>query len=153
MQILAELAKSSEGASLVWLSEQLRLPKTSLFSLLRSLEAGHFVVSDNGMHRLGAAAFGLASAILHHDGFAAQLRPTLQWLQHEAGETATLAVPAADWSHLTFADVVESGSPLRYTASVGSERSLYSTSIGLALLAFASPEHQTRYFDTPGWSG
>jgi IclR family transcriptional regulator, KDG regulon repressor len=145
MQILAELARSREGATLARLSEALEMPKTSLFSLLRSLEAGGYVVSENGHHRLGQEAFSLAAKIHEHDGLTGRVRPILQWLQDECNETVMLAFPAADWSCLIFADVIEPASSLRFIARVGEQRPLYSTAIGLALLAFASPEQQSRY--------
>jgi DNA-binding IclR family transcriptional regulator len=148
MQILIELALAREGLSLARLSEQLQLPKTSVFSLLRSLEAGGYVVSDNGHHRLGQEAFNLASTIYQHEGMTSRLRPTVRWLQHQCDETAMLAVPLADWSALVFADVIESASSLRFTARVGAQRPLYSTSVGLALLAHATPDQQRLYVES-----
>lgn len=145
MQILAELAKAPGGLSLVRLSEQLRLPKTSVFSMLRSLEAGQYVTSQNGTHRLDKQAYNLATAIMNHDSLAARLRGPLETIQDEAHETVMLAVPSADWSRLTFADVIEGASSLRFTARAGAERPLYSTSVGLALLAFATPAQQAKY--------
>lgn len=145
MHILIELAKTPAGTSLVRLSEALKLPKTSVFSLLRSLEAGKFVVSENGYHKLDQEAFHLAAAILHQDSLAGRLRPHLQWLQEQTHETVMLAVAEPDWSKLVFADVIEAVSSLRYTQRVGAERPLYSTSVGLALLAHATPDQQKRY--------
>jgi IclR family transcriptional regulator, KDG regulon repressor len=145
MHILIELAKTPSGTSLVRLSEALKLPKTSVFSLLRSLEAGNFVVSDNGYHKLDQEAFRMAAAILHHDSLAGRLRPVLEWLQDNTHETVMLAVAEPDWSKLVFADVIEAASALRFTARVGAERPLYSTSVGLALLAYATPDQQKRY--------
>jgi IclR family KDG regulon transcriptional repressor len=148
MQILAELARDRSGASLGRLSERLELPKSSVFSLLRSLEAGNYVVSEDGHHRLGQGAFDLAAAIYQQEGLAGRLHPLMQWLQEQTGETTMLAVPAADWSHLVFADVIEAQSSLRFTAHVGARRPLYSTSVGLALLANAPVEQQERYLRT-----
>jgi DNA-binding IclR family transcriptional regulator len=145
MQVLVELAKNPGGTSLVRLSDALKLPKTSVFSLLRSLEAGKFVTSDNGYHKLDQEAFHLAAAILHHDSLATRLRPMTEWLQEKTGETVMLAVAEPDWSKLVFADVVEASSSLRFTARVGAERPLYSTSVGLALLAHAPAHQQKRY--------
>jgi len=145
MQILIELAKTPAGTSLVRLSEALNLPKTSVFSLLRSLGAGNFVMSQNGYHKLDQGAFHLAAAILNHDSLAARLRPPLQWLQEQTQETVMLAVVEPAWSKLVLADVIQAASALRFTARVGAERPLYSTSIGLALLAHTTPDQQKRY--------
>jgi len=145
MQVLALLAAARDGLSLAQLSDRLQLPKTSLFSLLRSLEAGGYVTSENGHHRLGEEAFNLAAAISHQEGLRGRLRAPLQRLQELTGETVMLATPAPDWTHLVFADVIEAESSLRFTARVGAQRPLYSTSVGLALLAFAPPGDQKRY--------
>jgi IclR family KDG regulon transcriptional repressor len=148
MQVLAELAKSPDGVALARLSERLRVPKTSLFSLLRALEAGGFVESRNGQHRLGYAAFNLALTINRQNDFTPRLRPALHWLQQQCGETVMFGVPAPDWSCLVLAEVIEAMNMLRFTAHVGAERKLYSTSIGLALLAHATPDQQDHYIAT-----
>ncbi len=57
-------------------------------------------------------------------------------------------MPADDWSHLVYVDVIEASSWLRYSANVGAHRPLYSTSMGLTMLAFATPEQQRSYLDT-----
>jgi DNA-binding IclR family transcriptional regulator len=145
MQILEELAKSSNGTSLARLSEALQLPKTSVFSLLRSLEAGNYVASRNGSHTLAQQAFALASAIVSHDSLAARVRPDLQWLAEQTEETALLAIPNLDWSAVILADQIEAVSSLRFSSRIGSEWPFHSTSIGLALLAFSSPESVKRY--------
>lgn len=145
MQIMSELAAAADGLSLARLAEQSGLPKTTLFSLLRSLEQGGFVVSESGHHRLGPEAFKLAAAINKHGSFSSRLRLILEWLHGETDETCLLGIPAADWSALVFADVIESSSSLRFTARVGAERQFYSTSVGLALLAFAPADQQRRY--------
>lgn len=145
MQIVAELASSNGGLSLARLSERLGLPKTSLFSLLRSLEAGGYVISENGHHRLGQEAFNLAAAIRRNDGFPGNVRQELQRLQQACGETTMLGVPARDGTHFVYADVIEATTWLRFSANVGAQRPLYSTAIGLILFAYASPEQQKKY--------
>ncbi len=147
MQVIATLAKHRNGLSLTQLSEALQLPKTSLFSLLRSLESGGYVVSENGHHRLGQETHSLAALIQHTDGFPGNVRPWLTQLHKACEETVMVGVPADNWSHLVYVDVIEASSWLRYSANVGAHRPLYSTSLGLSLLAFATPEQQQRYLD------
>lgn len=55
---------------------------------------------------------------------------------------------AVNWSHLVYVDVIEASSWLRYSANVGAHRPLYSTSLGLTMLAFATPERQRHYLNT-----
>ncbi len=55
VQVLHELALRPAGMSLAALSAHLRLPKTSLFRLLNSLEAGDYVQVENGQYHIGPA--------------------------------------------------------------------------------------------------
>lgn len=145
MQVIGALAEHRDGLSLAQLSDALQLPKTSLFSLLRSLEAGGYVISENGHHRLGQETFALASTIQRTDSFPGNVRPWLAQLHKACEETVLVGVPADDWRHLVYVDVIEASSWLRYSANVGAHRPLYSTSLGLTMLAFAPPERQRAY--------
>lgn len=148
MQVIACLALHREGVSLAQLSDALKLPKTSLFSLLRSLESGGYVISENGHHRLGQETHSLAALIQKTDGFPGNVRAQLMQLHTACEETVMIGVPADDWSHLIYIDVIEASSWLRYSANVGAHRPLYSTSLGLTMLAFASPAQQRSYLES-----
>jgi DNA-binding IclR family transcriptional regulator len=148
MQVIAALARSRDGLSLTQISAQLAVPKTSLFSLLRSLEAGGYVISENGHHRLGQETYTIAATIQKTDAFPGNVRPIFLELHKACEETVMLGVAADDWSHLVYVDVIEASSWLRYSANVGAHRPLYSTSMGLTLLAFATREQQARYLET-----
>lgn len=148
MQVITALAQQRDGQSLSQLSETLQLPKTSLFSLLRSLEAGGYVMSENGHHRLGQETYSLAALIHKVDGFPGNVRRWLGELHQACEETVMVGVPTEDWSHLTYVDVIEASSWLRYSANVGAQRPLYSTALGLTMLAFASPPQQRHYLAT-----
>ncbi len=148
MQALTALAQHRDGLSLAQLSETLQLPKTSLFSLLRSLEAGGYVISESGRHRLGQESFSLAALIQKTDGFPGDVRHWLVELHKACEETVMVGVPTQDWSELIYVDVIEASSWLRYSANVGAHRPLYSTSLGLTMLAFTTAERQQRYIES-----
>lgn len=148
MQIIGVLAQQRDGLSLAQLSEALDLPKTSLFSLLRSLEAGGFVLSEGGHHRLGQETYSLATQIQSIDRFPGNVRHLLIALHKAGGETALVGVPSEDWTQLIYVDVIEADAWLRYSANIGSRRPLYSTSLGLTILAFAPPERRQQYLET-----
>lgn len=142
MEVIAMLAEHSDGLSLGELSEGLRVPKTSLFSLLRSLEAGGYVDSNKGHHRLGQTMLGLAALIQRNDRFPGNLRPMLEELHEACDETVLIGIPSKEWQHLIYVDVIEADSGMRYSARIGGQRPLYCTSLGLTMLAFATPEQQ-----------
>ena len=148
MQVLGALGMSDDGLSLAQLSEQLQVPKTSLFSLLRSLDKGGYIDSQNGHHRLGKEAYSLAAMISKGRKFPDNLRPALRSLHEQSGETVMVAVPGESWSDLVYVDVIESDSWLRFRANIGARRPLYCTAPGLALLAFAPSERRAQYIET-----
>ncbi|MDB5826602.1 MAG: IclR family transcriptional regulator [Variovorax sp.] len=148
MQVIAALAAQSEGLSLAQLSDQLQLPKTSLFSLLRSLDSGGYIESSGGHHRLGREAYSLASAISRVHAFPVNVHSTLERLHRLCGETVMLAVPGDGWADLVYVDVIEADSWLRFRASVGSRRPLYCTAPGLALLSFSDAATRAHYVNT-----
>ena len=58
-----------------------------------------------------------------------------------------VGVPSKDWRELIYVDVIEASSWLRYSANVGAHRPLYSTSLGLTMLAFTTTERQRQYIE------
>lgn len=148
MQVLAALALSDDGLSLAQLSDQLQVPKTSLFSLLRSLDKGGYIDSQNGHHRLGKEAYSLSAMISKGRQFPDNVRSALRTLHEQSMETVMVAVPGDSWSDLVYVDVIESDSWLRFRANIGSRRPLYCTSSGLALLAFAPALPRAKYLES-----
>jgi DNA-binding IclR family transcriptional regulator len=145
LQILHDLAHHPEGRSLTSLSHTLGVPKTSLFSLLRALEIGSYVVSSGGHHRLGIEALKLGAAINQNIEFPKSVRPIMEKLASETHETVILATMASQGYEAVYVDVIEAESPLRFSGKVGDRRPLYASSAGKVLLAYA-PEQVRRKF-------
>src|SRR3546814_19696090 len=66
VQILHALALNPAGVSLPDLSVRLELPKTSLFRLLKNLEAAGYAAADNAAYTLGTAPLQPVAAHLTH---------------------------------------------------------------------------------------
>lgn len=147
MNVLAMLAESTEGRTLAALSEQLDLPKTSLFSLLKALEAGGYIRNSAGRYLLGAEALKLGSSLRQASSFPRCARPTLEWLAAETEETILLGVLAESQHEVTYVDVIESEKLLRFAVRIGNRRPLYCTAAGNVLLAFMKPEQQAAYLE------
>lgn len=147
MQVIAELARSREGLTLAQLSTQLAVPKSSLFSLLRTLDSGGYVDSSAGLYRLGQEAFALGALVTGSRPFPDNLRPLLSRLHHQCGETVLIAVPSDNWTEVVYVDLIESENSLRFKVAVGSRDPIYCTALGLAMLAFAPPDVQQRYVE------
>ncbi|HEV2335880.1 MAG TPA: IclR family transcriptional regulator [Stellaceae bacterium] len=133
------LAKSEEGVSLAELSATIAAPKSSLLGILRSMVALGYMEHGHGLYRLGAKSFRLAADILAIRRFPNLVRPILQDLAARSGETVFLVVLDHMAQRVTYADVIDSANPVRYTVPTGTSRPLYASAGGLMLLAYQEP--------------
>jgi IclR family transcriptional regulator, acetate operon repressor len=130
------LAKSEEGVSLAELSVTIGAPKSSLLGILRSMVAMGYMEHGHGLYRLGPKSFRLAADILAVRRFPNLVRPILQGLAAKSGETVFLVVLDRAAQRITYADIIDSGNPVRYTVPTGTTRPLYVSSGGQMLLAY-----------------
>lgn len=138
------------GIAMAELAQELKLPKTSLHRLLRTLEHGGFVVRAGGLYRPGPESFRLAAALAQaapSAQFPACARPVLEGLAEETGETVMLSVVSDKLTESIYLEVIESASPLRFAMRAGNRRPLFAVASGKAILAFQSPDQQARYLD------
>lgn len=149
-EVLMAVAGNGTGIAMGKLAQDLKLPKTSLHRLLRTLEHGGFVVRAGGLYRPGPESFRLAAALgqaAPAAQFPACARPVLEMLAEETGETVMLSVISDKLTESIYLEVIESLSPLRFAMRAGNRRPLFSVASGKAMLAFQSPEDQQRYLD------
>ena len=134
--ILDAIAVLREGATLSELARIARAPKTSLVGLLAGLtQEGCLLRDAGGRYSLGPRVHALALRTLGGRDLVAQLRPLLQRLVDETGETAVVGRLAPDADLAVYLDKVESPNPIRYAVTVGERRELYCTAMGKVLLA------------------
>jgi IclR family transcriptional regulator, acetate operon repressor len=133
------LAKSEEGVSLAELSVTIGAPKSSLLGILRSMVAMGYMEHGHGLYRLGPKSFRLAADILAVRRFPNLVRPILQELAAKSGETVFLVVLDRLAQRVTYADIIDSANPVRYTVPTGTTRPLYVSSGGQMLLAYQEP--------------
>ena len=145
MDILLAVAAEPEGLSLAKLSDRLKLPKTSVFSLLRALEGGGYLRGHDGRYGLGDQALKLGASLGQARSFPKCARPVLEWLARETEETILLGVLSEEGHEISYVDVIESEKPLRFAVRVGNRRPLYCTAAGKVMLAFSPKSFQTKY--------
>ncbi len=139
MAILETLAQDNLGLPLARLCERLDQPKSTLLSLLRALEEEGYVLNRQGLYRLGDSALRLAALISSSFPFPAVAHEHLVRLRDRIEETVLMAVLSSDSMHAVYVDKVETTRTLRYAVAVGTQRPLYCTATGRALLAFQTP--------------
>jgi DNA-binding IclR family transcriptional regulator len=149
-EVLMAVAASGSGIAMGELAVALKLPKTSLHRLLRTLEHGGFVVRAGGLYRPGPESFRLAAALgqaTPSAQFPACARPVLETLAEQTGETVMLSVISDKLTESVYLEVIESSSPLRFAMRAGNRRPLFAVASGKAMLAFQTAEQQCRYLD------
>src|SRR6185312_7993041 len=128
--LFERLAKSEEGVTLAQLSTTIGAPKSSVLGILRSMVALGYMEHAHGLYRLGPKSFRLAADILAIRRFPNLVRPILQDLATKSGETVFLVVLDHLSQRCSYADVIESANPVRYTVPTGTSRPLYSSAGG-----------------------
>ena len=139
LEVLETLA--SEGPlNLRDLAAHLRVPKSSMHALLRTMQRRGWLETDatGTLYGLGLRSLLAGSAYVDGDAVVRQTAPVLDELAERTGETVHLG-------RLEGRDVVylakrESTHPLRLFSSVGRRLPAYATSLGKALLAELPPE-------------
>src|SRR5690348_2105402 len=145
--LFESLAKSEEGVSLAELSTTIAAPKSSLLGILRSMVALGYMEHGHGLYRLGPKSFRLAADILAIRRFPNLVRPILQVLAAKSGELVCLFVLDRSAQRMTYADIIDSLNPVRYTVPTGTTRPLYVSSGGQLLLAHQEPSFIDAYID------
>lgn len=136
--LLDLLQREPSGTSLVRAAEVTRLPKSSAFRYLTTLESRRYVERDpdSGDYRIGLAFLPLQAHQL--DVVTQRARPYLELLQREFGETANLGL--LDGNRVTYLDIVESPRAMRLAARRGDRDPVHSTALGKAIASQMSPE-------------
>lgn len=145
VQILHELALNSAGLTLADLSVRLELPKTSLFRLLKTLEAGDYVVAANTAYTLGPAALKLGAAIVHNREFPNCALPVMHSVSERCGETIILGTLADNRHEVFYAAVIDATNPLRFISKAGSTNPLYGSASGQVILAYMASKELAAY--------
>jgi DNA-binding IclR family transcriptional regulator len=130
-QLFAEL---KQAVPLALISKRLEFPKSSCLALLKTLESNGYLyrVHDSADYYPTRRIFDEARVIIDNDPLLSHVRPVLQELCNETGETVFLATRTGHQSH--YLEVVQSGQTLRYAATVGEKRPLHIGAAGQALL-------------------
>ncbi|UYK39383.1 IclR family transcriptional regulator [Microbacterium terricola] len=133
LEILESLA--SGGAGLAEMATRLGIPKSSLHSILRTLEHRGWVEADasRSHYRLGMSALLIGSSYVDQDPVVIRTSDTMDSLAAATGETVHLA-------RLEAPDVVymakrESVHPLRMFSAIGRRLPAHATALGKAMLA------------------
>lgn len=135
LDVLEALAAAPDRYSLVELARVLRIPKSSLHGILRTLIQRGWVEADATGTRfgLGLRALQVGAAYLETDDAAALLAGVLDRLAAQFGETVHLG--RLDGPHVVYLAKRESVHPLRLYSAIGRQLPAHATALGKVLLA------------------
>jgi DNA-binding IclR family transcriptional regulator len=148
LRTLRSLADEPDGLTLAQLMFLLGAPKTSVHSLLRGLAAEGYLQRHDALYRLGPESFLLGTALVAARSLAIVATPFLLDARAQSGETVLLAVIDRAAGRLSYTQIVESHTPVRYTVPVGTTRPLFASSAGRVLLAFQEDAWRRDYLKT-----
>lgn len=135
IDILEYFMASRTPATLSALAVQLRLPISSCFALLRTLELSGYIyeVTPKIGYYPTRRWFDRGRVITENDPLIAKIKPLMNQLSEETRET--LIFGKRFGHQVMYIEVVEWPQTLRYTASAGQFKPLHCTASGKAILA------------------
>jgi DNA-binding IclR family transcriptional regulator len=140
--ILWALEKNPQGLSLGEIAKLVGLPRSTVQRIVDALARENLILASSATSgvRLGPALLTLAAATRFE--IADLLRPTLEALAKETGESVDLAV--ADQDKVVFVDQVAGGHRLTAVSAVGVSFPLHCSANGKAVLAALDDAELTR---------
>ena len=136
LSILELLSRSAGPMTLGQVATQLKLPKSSVLTLLRALVAGEFCVADDkGSYALGIHSFEVGAAYLRSMTPVRSVTPELERLTETLGVTSHFAVLEHD-EVIYLAKHDPPGLGLKLASSLGARLPAVWTAVGKAQLAY-----------------
>lgn len=134
LDLFEAFATTKKALSLSELARLMKMPVSTCFGLVRTLESRGYVYAikpRSGFYPT-KRLLDMARVIADHDPLLERVEPILQELRDKTGETVTLA--KRQGNRIVYLDVFESPQLIRYSAQIGEFRSLYTSSAGKAIL-------------------
>lgn len=144
LDVVEFLASRPGGASFPVLGEQLKLPKSSLHSLLTTLTSRGWIYLDESsrQYRLGLRVWQVAQNFVYVDSLAHLAHKHLTAARDELNETIQLAV--LDGIDNVYIAKVDADHLLQLVSHVGSRLPAYATGLGKVLLSGLEPAELRR---------
>lgn len=138
LTVLEHLSEASQPMTLAQLSSVMRVPKSTLMRLLRSMEMHGYVLhmpAERGFVS-GVRSTTLALRTLRGSNIRRECRAVLRGLVRKLGETCNLTVP--DAGRVLYVERIETTAPLRMHLQPGTWVPLHCTASGKLFLASMS---------------
>jgi DNA-binding IclR family transcriptional regulator len=140
LTLLEALADQHGDIGIAELSRRVGLHVSTAHRILGTLVSRGYARQspESGRYALGAKTFHIAESYLGQIDLRRLVRPVLERLSRETGETANLVI--LDGREALYLDKVESPQSLRIFSRIGRRAPLYCTAVGKVLLAYRSED-------------
>jgi DNA-binding IclR family transcriptional regulator len=145
LDLIETLASTTVPMGTGALSEALKIPKSSLFHLLGTLEDRGYVREENGGYVIGPKLTELARGHTEPRDLSRIVAPVLQELGAAINETCSLNIQRGD--NVEVVATVSGRQALNYTMQLGELAPLYAVSAGKALLATWDNDRISSYLE------
>lgn len=149
IDVLECLSRSSGAMGVSEIARQTELSKATVYHLLATLEGRRLVMRepDSPSYRLGWALYELGTGVAQSSEVSRVVRPFLDRLAVETGESVLLGV--MDEDSVLYLARGDAPTGFHMVAAAGGRSPLHSTASGKLLLAFAGEEEASRYLGRP----
>ncbi len=147
LDLLFYLARTGSGATLARISRETGMNKATALRYLAALESRGVAERRDGGWSLGLALFELGNQVPVRTIVVDRVRPIIERLSRETGESANLACLSG--ANAIYLDRVEADRSLRMRVAPGDRLPLYCTGVGKAILSLI-PDDRIRAILGPG---
>lgn len=148
IDILQQFSIDRPELSLAEIADATGHPKTTLRTILATLESRGFIVRVGAQYALGPEVIGLSQSAWVNVEIRDRAAPGLRELADAVGESVYLTVP--DGNRLLYIYAIESSHRLEARSAIGDHAYYHSTAVGKAYLAFIPGEERDRVLAQTG---
>jgi DNA-binding IclR family transcriptional regulator len=134
--------------TLAGLADRTGYPKTTIHTILKTLESRGYVERVGESYALGSAVISLSQAALANVEIRDRAAPLLRQMADELGESVYLTVPGRE--HILYIYAIESSQRLEARSAIGDVAYYHSTSVGKAILAHLPSARVSEILDEVG---
>lgn len=137
LDLFEAFARADGPMRLSDLAEAIGAPVSSCHALVKTLTARGYLYASDKLIFPTRRLLDAAVSVLAADPLLARIRPVLERIQRDTGETAVCGKRLG--GDVLYIDVVEGSYPVRFAAEIGALKPLHSSSLGKACLSLLRP--------------
>ena len=137
LDLFETFARADGPMRLSDLADAIAMPVSSCHALVKTLQARGYLYASDKLIFPTRRLLDAAARILAADPLLAKIRPVLERIQRETGETAVCGKRLG--GDVLYIDVVQGTYPVRFAAEIGALKPLHSSSLGKACLSLLKP--------------